>query len=1120
MNGKIYLIWVLCIIAQVARTQALENVYFSTDRGLYDAPLFVNLQTNAASATIVYTLDGSEPQPGAGITYTLPIFMNTTTLVRAMAYTSTDTTEVVTYSYIYPDEVLDAATNQELTASLLNIPTISIVTNYLINSGNPVQSSVEFLYPDGQENYQANTGIRHTNGGIGNTYAKKTMRLYFQEQYGLPKFKCDLFSDAPYSDFAANEFDKINLRYGSQDNIVDSNWGQIGNTVFLRNRWGYDSQLAMGWDSPHGTYMHVYINGEYNGMYHVHELPDESFQEAYRGGKKEEYDIIKNGDVVEGTDAAWIAASAKLFGGDYTGFAEDVDIENFIDYHLLSWYQGNTDWNKNWYMARRRAPGEKFQFFQWDLDKTLLDTYDNSQISLSVGFNISLVTPNSDFDIIMRDRIYKHFFRDGALTTQKATERFQYRVSQIRKGVIAETARWGSSQADWLNNVDWYLNDFFPNRSNFLLSELVNMDYYPTFDPPVYSQFGGQVFPGFQLTLLNPNNQGTIYYTTDGTDPRAPGGSISPSAQQYTAPFTLPGGVVEVRARVLLNSEWSASCPVVFYFPQDYSPLVINEINYHPADSIIINDGDNYEFIEITNNGTDAIYLADVKFVQGIRFTFDKNAVIQPDSFMVLARDSTTFFQKYGFRPDGDYDGKLGNDGEYIVLSDPFDNRIDSVLYNDVMTWDTLADGQGYSLELINPDFNNALAVSWQHSQQTCGTPRAENTLSCSISAFEVIINEINYKYTEEFIALNADDWLELYNNSPFSYDLSGWSIADSDSTYIIPTGTVIAAGQYLVFAKDTALFNAAHPGVNVVGPTGLGFASSGDMIALLDQSGCPVDGLNYGVGDAWASSPAGQGPTLSLLSPTMDNAQSMSWSASGNYGGTPGRLNSFNTCNTPNSVIINEINYKSPVSPFADDWVELHNTTTSSIDISNWEFHDSNNFYTIPDETVISAGGFLVIVRDAVSFSNVFPSVNDFIGELHFGMSSNGEIVGLFDEHRCLVDMVHYDNAAPWVTAPNQTGPTLSLTSPRYNNDLAGNWVASTQGNAPNGTPAAPNNIPNPCIAGLPEIVINEINYNPNSGSDSGDWLELHNMSSFIGDISGWKLHYQNNAYTIPDSN
>jgi len=67
--------------------------------------------------------------------------------------------------------------------------------------------------------------------------------------------------------------------------------------------------------------------------------------------------------IVEGTSTAWDAAQAKLASSDYVGFAEDVDIENYIDYHLLSWYIGNTDWpSNNWYIARRRVPGEKFHF--------------------------------------------------------------------------------------------------------------------------------------------------------------------------------------------------------------------------------------------------------------------------------------------------------------------------------------------------------------------------------------------------------------------------------------------------------------------------------------------------------------------------------------------------------------------------------------------------------------------------------------------------------------------------------------------------------------------------------------------------------------------------------------
>jgi len=1116
MSYKTCILWMLCVVTNVIYAQPVSNLSLSVERGLYTSPIVVNIQADEPTAIIRYTLDGSEPTPSSGLVYSSWIVISTTTFIRAIAYTPTDTTEVVTHSYIYPNEVFSAATNPQLSESLLDIPTISIVTDAVINDGNPIKTSVEFLYPENNKNHQVDAGIRHTNGGAANDYYKKTMRLYFKSEFGPSQLKYDLFEDAPYGEYATDEFDKINLRYGSQDNIV--NWWRFQPTVFLRNRWGYDTQLAMGWSSPHGTYMHVYLNGIYNGMYHVHEIPDESFQEEYRGGEKEEYDVIKNGNVVEGTKAARDTAFSKFAAGDYAGFKEDVDIENFIDYHLISWYQGNPDWGQNnWFMARRRAVGEQFQFFLWDMDNSMTAYDSDPRVTTYVSsFNISILIQNSDFAIVMRDRIYKHFFNDGVLTPQKATERFELRVNEIRKGVIAETAQWGSSQAEWLNNVDYYLNDYFPQRTDFVLNALRAIGYYPNIEPPQYSQSGGQVSSGFQLSLSNPNSQGAIYYTTDGTDPRASGGGISPTAQIYTTAFTLPNVVTKVRARVLLNSDWSASCPVVFFMPQDYSPLIINEIHYHPSDTLLAG-GDSFEFIEIKNNGATDINLSGTKFTDGIRFTFDKNTIIPADEFIVLARDSTAFFQKYGFRPDGAYEGKLSNKGERIALSDPFDNFIDSVEYNDVMNWDTLADGHGYSLELMNPDFDNALSVSWQHSQVECGTPGAENALQCNSIISEIIINEINYSYNQPFLGIQAEDWVELYNNSSNTHDISNWIIADSDSIYTIPTGTMILPGQYLVFARSKALFRKAHPNTAVIGPTGLGFSSKGEMVALLDPSGCLMDGLNYGTDGDWVSAPDGSGATLSLLAPSIDNAEPISWASSGNYGGTPGAINTFNTCNTANTIIINEINYKSAVSPFPDDWVELHNVSGIDIDISNWQFHDSQNFYTIPNGIVIPAGDFYVLVRDTVSFKNVFPSVTNYSGNFGLGMSSAGEIVGLFDEHRCPIDIVEYDSSSPWATTPNASGPTLSLIDPTYDNDLPGSWVASTQGNAPNGTPGAPNNISDPCIVGLPEIVINEINYNPSPFNSSGDWMELHNISSYNSNLSNWTLQYQNTTYTFP---
>ncbi len=1118
MKCIIHTLFILFICNTAILAQVIECPVFNFERGFYDSPILVNLQSSDSSATIRYTLDGSIPSPGYGNVYGFPIVITGTSYIRAIAYSPTDTSEVVTHSYIYLNEVMNSASDIQQYESLQDLPSISIVTDSLITTGEPVSTSIEFIYPNSNLSHQANAGIRHTNGGAGNTFDKKTMRLYFKSRYGKEKLNFDLFEAVTEDIIPTNEFDKINLRYGSQDNIVG--WWQAPPTIFLRNRWGYDTQLDMGWHSPHGTYMHVYINGAYNGMYHVHELPDESFQESYRTGEKEEYDIIKNGFVVEGDNTAWSAAYNLLSNGDYQGFAEYVDLENFIDYHLLSWYQGNADWpQNNWMMARRRAAGEKFQFFCWDLDRTMQDINTNAVYSSVADFNIStLISNDPDFAMLVEDRIYKHFFCDETLSPQKNIERFIRRVQEIKKGVIAETNRWDTvsqdptNQGSWLNNIDWYLNTYFPNRTNIVIQQLIDAGYYDGIDPVVFSQNGGTVFPGFQLTLINPNGQGTIYYTTNGTDPRLPGGGLSPDAQQYTGAFILPNPVVTIWARVLTGSTWSPACPTTFYFPQDYESLVINEINYHPKDSFGL-DGDDFEFIEIKNTGTNTINLANTRLSDGVSIIMNE-ILIEADSFIVLARDTVAFLQKYGFQADGQYKGKLNNSGDKIMFSDPSGNLIDSIIYNDQIPWDTLADGHGFSLEFINTELDNTLPASWRRSSAPCGSPRRENTIFCGGLNYSLVINEINYTYNQDFEALNADDWVEIYNNGAVPVDVSDWIIQDTEQIYTIPEGTTIGVSEYLVIARNLGPFNRTHPNVNAIGSSMLGFSSQGDMIALLTPNGCPIDGLFYDIETPWDTTGY---TSLALYSAALDNTEAASWANASNHAGTPGAENSFPCNNTPASgIIINEINYKSPIDPEAGDWVELHNSTASPIDISEWEFHDNENFYTIPAGTIIPGFGYHVLVSEVNKFNNIFPDVDNYSGPIGFNISGSGDILGLFNKARCLQDFIKYEDNTPWSDEPDGNGPTLALIDSNRDNELPGSWVPSTQGGAPNGTPGADNNITDPCIDNPPQVIINEISYFP-LFTNQTDWLELYNRTGFNADISNWKLYFGNSAYTIP---
>jgi hypothetical protein len=155
--------------------------------------------------------------------------------------------------------------------------------------------------------------------------------------------------------------------------------------------------------------------------------------------------------------------------------------------------------------------------------------------------------------------------------------------------------------------------------------------------------------------------------------------------------------------------------------------------------------------------------------------------------------------------------------------------------------------------------------------------------------------------------------------------------------------------------------------------------------------------------------------------------------------------------------VVINEINYRSSDSFNPEDWLELYNPTNETIAMDLWIFKDdNNNTFTIPENTILSAGDFIVLCKDGAAFENQFPQVANFIGDFGFGLSGGGELLRLFDSNESLVDSVEYDNEYSWPPEPNGNGPTLELIHPSLDNNKASNWAASNG----NGTPGEINSV------------------------------------------------------------
>ena len=151
--------------------------------------------------------------------------------------------------------------------------------------------------------------------------------------------------------------------------------------------------------------------------------------------------------------------------------------------------------------------------------------------------------------------------------------------------------------------------------------------------------------------------------------------------------------------------------------------------------------------------------------------------------------------------------------------------------------------------------------------------------------------------------------------------------------------------------------------------------------------------------------------------------------------------------------IVINEINYRSIDTLDTDDWIELYNPNTSTINISNWiiKDEDDTHIFIIPEGTQIEGEDYLVIVKSINDFVSISPNI-PYLGELGFGFGGS-DAIRLYDQNGTLQDSVFYQSTVPWPSCADETGYTLELISPELNNELPENWDCINLGGSPNNT-------------------------------------------------------------------
>jgi hypothetical protein len=526
----------------------LDEPSVDPPRGFFEEATEVTITADEA-ATIRYTTDGSTPtrEHGTEATGAATVTLDTTGVLRALAFRDgwTDS-DVATHTYLFLDDVIrqpaapegvptvwdgiseaaydadyemdpdvvdDPAYAEDLVAGLREIPTLSLVLEpedlwgdegIYVNSAERGEdwerpASVEWILPDGSTGFQEDCGVRVH--GYGWRYHSSTLkhsfRLEFSRDYGVPKLEYPVFGDAP-----VERFDSIVLRAGGSKTWLD--FRDPAQAQYLHDSFARDTARDMGKTDGHSTYVHLYLNGLYWGLYNPVERPEAGFGEEYFGGDDDEYDAINRrtvtNEAVDGDLEAYNAllslADADLSDDENLAAVESMlDLDDLIDYMLIHQYTVNRDGpccfeSNNMRGLRRRVDGEQFRFFVWDMEYSLWDASDSTNVDIDVSGSISHVytrlRDNASFRQRFAERAKMHLEGGGALTADVAAARYAARAAEIWNPLVAESARWGdtyreepySRDVEWVEEYTRLIDAFFPYRTGYLIEQLREAGLY------------------------------------------------------------------------------------------------------------------------------------------------------------------------------------------------------------------------------------------------------------------------------------------------------------------------------------------------------------------------------------------------------------------------------------------------------------------------------------------------------------------------------------------------------------------------------------------------------------------------------------------------------------------
>ncbi|MGC9469073.1 MAG: lamin tail domain-containing protein [Anaerolineae bacterium] len=152
----------------------------------------------------------------------------------------------------------------------------------------------------------------------------------------------------------------------------------------------------------------------------------------------------------------------------------------------------------------------------------------------------------------------------------------------------------------------------------------------------------------------------------------------------------------------------------------------------------------------------------------------------------------------------------------------------------------------------------------WSSPSLSVRPVRASET---SVAA-SVVVNEVAWEGTQSD---SADEWIELYNTTDRTIDLTGWTLTAADgSPALTLVGTVSPRAYYLIERTDDATVSDIP--ADLACSFNYGLHNDGESLTLRDAFGQIVDTVNAD-GGPWPTAPEGEAPayrSMERLSPYL----------------------------------------------------------------------------------------------------------------------------------------------------------------------------------------------------------------------------------------------------------